>query len=31
MDAAKVIWLMYEQPETEFGGLAMRFMDIRKR
>ena len=31
MDAAKVIWLMYEQPDTEFGGLAMRFMDIRKR
>ena len=31
MDAAKVIWLMYEQPVTEFGGLAMRFMDIRKR
>lgn len=31
MDAAKVIWLMYEHPETEFEGLAMRFMDIRKR
>jgi acetaldehyde dehydrogenase/alcohol dehydrogenase len=31
MDAAKVMWLMYEQPETEFEGLAMRFMDIRKR
>ncbi|HLP87153.1 MAG TPA: bifunctional acetaldehyde-CoA/alcohol dehydrogenase [Nostocaceae cyanobacterium] len=31
MDAAKVIWLMYEHPETEFDGLAMRFMDIRKR
>ncbi|MBD1844827.1 bifunctional acetaldehyde-CoA/alcohol dehydrogenase [Cyanobacteria bacterium FACHB-63] len=31
MDAAKVMWLMYEQPETEFEGLATRFMDIRKR
>lgn len=31
MDAAKVIWLMYEQPQIEFEGLAMRFMDIRKR
>lgn len=31
MDAAKVMWLMYEQPDTEFEGLATRFMDIRKR
>lgn len=31
MDAAKVMWLMYEHPETEFEGLATRFMDIRKR
>ncbi|WP_084386884.1 bifunctional acetaldehyde-CoA/alcohol dehydrogenase, partial [Anabaena sp. CA = ATCC 33047] len=31
MDAAKVMWLMYEQPDVEFEGLAMRFMDIRKR
>ena len=31
MDAAKVIWLMYEHPEIEFEGIAMRFMDIRKR
>ncbi len=31
MDAAKVMWLMYEQPDIEFEGLAMRFMDIRKR
>jgi acetaldehyde dehydrogenase/alcohol dehydrogenase len=31
MDAAKVMWLMYEVPETKFEGLAMRFMDIRKR
>lgn len=31
MDAAKVMWLMYENPEIEFDGLATRFMDIRKR
>lgn len=31
MDAAKVMWLMYEQPEVDFDGLATRFMDIRKR
>ncbi|MBW4465129.1 MAG: bifunctional acetaldehyde-CoA/alcohol dehydrogenase [Pegethrix bostrychoides GSE-TBD4-15B] len=31
MDAAKIMWLMYEQPDVEFEGLAMRFMDIRKR
>ncbi|MEM9217204.1 MAG: bifunctional acetaldehyde-CoA/alcohol dehydrogenase [Cyanobacteria bacterium P01_F01_bin.150] len=31
MDAAKVMWLMYEHPDVEFDGLAMRFMDIRKR
>jgi acetaldehyde dehydrogenase/alcohol dehydrogenase len=31
MDAAKVIWLLYEHPEVEFSGVAMRFMDIRKR
>jgi len=31
MDAAKIMWLMYEHPETEFQGLALRFMDIRKR
>jgi acetaldehyde dehydrogenase/alcohol dehydrogenase len=31
MDAAKVMWLMYEHPEIQFEGLAMRFMDIRKR
>ncbi len=31
MDAAKVMWLMYEHPDVEFKGLAMRFMDIRKR
>jgi acetaldehyde dehydrogenase/alcohol dehydrogenase len=31
IDAAKIIWLMYEQPETSFEDIAMRFMDIRKR
>jgi acetaldehyde dehydrogenase/alcohol dehydrogenase len=31
MDAAKIMWLMYEQPEIEFEDIAMRFMDIRKR
>lgn len=31
MDAAKVMWLMYEQPDIEFEGIATRFMDIRKR
>lgn len=31
MDAAKVLWLMYEQPEIPFEDVAMRFMDIRKR
>lgn len=31
MDAAKIMWVMYEHPETNFQDLAMRFMDIRKR
>ncbi|MCY6484727.1 bifunctional acetaldehyde-CoA/alcohol dehydrogenase [Clostridium aestuarii] len=31
MDAAKIMWLMYEHPEVKFEDLAMRFMDIRKR
>lgn len=31
MDAAKIMWVMYEQPEVRFEDLAMRFMDIRKR
>ncbi len=31
IDAAKIIWLMYEQPETDFKDIAMRFLDIRKR
>ena len=31
MDAAKIIWLMYEHPEADFSDMAMDFMDIRKR
>ena len=31
MDAAKIMWVLYEYPETRFRDLAMRFMDIRKR
>jgi len=31
MDAAKLMWLMYERPELRFEDLALRFMDIRKR
>ena len=31
MDAAKIMWLLYEQPETVFEDIAMRFMNIRKR
>ncbi|GIU34431.1 bifunctional acetaldehyde-CoA/alcohol dehydrogenase [Shewanella colwelliana] len=31
MDAAKIIWVMYEHPDVDFADLALRFMDIRKR
>jgi acetaldehyde dehydrogenase/alcohol dehydrogenase len=31
MDAAKIMWVMYEHPEVKFEDLAIRFMDIRKR
>ena len=31
IDAAKGMWLFYEHPETDFEGLAEKFMDIRKR
>lgn len=31
MDAAKIMWLMYEQPDINFSDISMRFMDIRKR
>ena len=31
MDAAKVMWLFYEQPQVDFHDLVQKFMDIRKR
>ncbi|AOX99358.1 bifunctional acetaldehyde-CoA/alcohol dehydrogenase [Jeongeupia sp. USM3] len=31
MDAAKIMWVMYEHPDVHFEELALRFMDIRKR
>ncbi len=31
MDAAKIMWVMYEHPDVDFEDMAMRFMDIRKR
>ena len=31
MDAAKIMWVMYEHPDIDFLDMAMRFMDIRKR
>ncbi|MGL5711477.1 MAG: bifunctional acetaldehyde-CoA/alcohol dehydrogenase [Paraclostridium sp.] len=31
MDAAKGMWLFYENPELDFNDLRLRFMDIRKR
>ncbi len=31
MDAAKIMWVLYEHPEADFYDMAMRFMDIRKR
>jgi acetaldehyde dehydrogenase/alcohol dehydrogenase len=31
MDAAKIMWVLYEHPEVDFMDMAMRFMDIRKR
>ncbi|AKA67201.1 bifunctional acetaldehyde-CoA/alcohol dehydrogenase [Clostridium scatologenes] len=31
IDAAKIMWVLYEHPEEKFEDLAMRFMDIRKR
>ncbi|AXY25548.1 bifunctional acetaldehyde-CoA/alcohol dehydrogenase [Suicoccus acidiformans] len=31
MDAAKVMWLFYEQPQVDFRDLVQKFMDIRKR
>ncbi len=31
IDAAKGMWLFYENPDTDFDGLRLKFMDIRKR
>ena len=31
MDAAKIMWLLYENPQADFKSMAMRFADIRKR
>ena len=31
MDAAKIMWVLYEHPDVDFKDMAMRFMDIRKR
>lgn len=31
MDAAKIMWVMYEYPDANFEDMAMDFMDIRKR
>ena len=31
MDAAKIMWVLYEHPEADFIDMAMRFVDIRKR
>ena len=31
MDAAKIMWVLYEHPDADFYDMAMRFLDIRKR
>ena len=31
MDAAKIMWVLYEHPDADFADMAMRFSDIRKR
>jgi len=31
MDAAKVMWLLYEHPEIVFSDLKQKFFDVRKR
>ncbi|MBQ8171227.1 MAG: bifunctional acetaldehyde-CoA/alcohol dehydrogenase [Oscillospiraceae bacterium] len=31
MDAAKIMWVLYEHPDADFMDMAMRFIDIRKR
>ncbi len=31
MDAGKIMWVLYENPEVDFSDMSMDFMDIRKR
>ena len=31
MDASKVMWLLYENPEVEFSDMREKFFDVRKR
>ena len=31
MDAAKIMWVLYEHPDADFQSMSMDFMDIRKR
>ena len=31
MDAGKVMWMLYENPDADFSEMSMDFMDIRKR
>jgi acetaldehyde dehydrogenase/alcohol dehydrogenase len=31
MDAAKIMWLLYEHPEINFSDLKQKFFDVRKR
>ncbi len=31
IDAAKIMWLLFEHPDVQFHDIAMRFMDIKKR
>ena len=31
MDAGKIMWSMYENPDEDFSDMSMDFMDIRKR
>ncbi|MCX5336736.1 bifunctional acetaldehyde-CoA/alcohol dehydrogenase [Streptomyces sp. NBC_00140] len=31
MDAAKVMWLLYEHPDIDFADMRQKFSDIRKR
>ena len=31
MDAGKIMWVLYENPDANFDDMAMDFMDIRKR